>query len=336
MPRSHKTVTDGEFIEIWKRHGGVVKHIVKTLEIGERSVLSRRSNIEKRHGIILDSSVNSRLSRAALKSWDRAEKIGSRIQHEVKNGFALVYSDAHYWPGDKSFAHMAMIRWIKHYKPMTIIDGGDSFDGARISRHAPSGFMEAPSVEEELGYCQEMKAEVEDAAPNKAKLFWCFGNHDSRFAARLAQLAPDYARIEGMDLPDHFKNWQFAWDVHINKIKFPNGTTGPEVVVKHRYKGGIHATHNNTVNAGCTMVTGHQHQLKVTPFSDYNGRRYGVDSGTLSGFGPRHKKFGYAENNPFNWGSGFITLEWRNGLLLPPDIAETYPNGKVYWRGQEL
>ena len=52
------------------------------------------------------------------------------------------------------------------------------------------------------------------------------------------------------------------------------------VVIKHRMKGGIHAAHKNTLHAGTTMVTGHLHSLKVTPFSDYNGTRWGVDTGT--------------------------------------------------------
>jgi hypothetical protein len=49
---------------------------------------------------------------------------------------------------------------------------------------------------------------------------------------------------------------------------------------KHRMKGGIHAAHNNTLHAGTTMVTGHLHSVKVTPFSDYNGTRWDVDTGT--------------------------------------------------------
>jgi hypothetical protein len=37
------------------------------------------------------------------------------------------------------------------------------------------------------------------------------------------------------------------------------------VMVKHRWKGGIHATHNNAVESGVSFCTGHLHSAKVTP-----------------------------------------------------------------------
>jgi hypothetical protein len=97
------------------------------------------------------------------------------------------------------------------------------------------------------------------------------GNHDARFENRLAANAPQYEQVHGFSLKDHFPAWRPCWAVW-------NGST----VIKHRYKGGVHATHNNTVNSGVNIVTGHLHSLKVTPFDDYNGTRYGVDTGTLA------------------------------------------------------
>jgi hypothetical protein len=104
------------------------------------------------------------------------------------------------------------------------------------------------------------------------------------------------------------------------------------VVVKHRWKGGIHATHNNVVNAGLSIVTGHLHALKVTPFSDYTGNRFGVDTGTLAE--PYGEQFGYMEENPANWRSGFIVLTFRDGRLLWPDVAHAFAPGKIEFRGK--
>jgi len=105
------------------------------------------------------------------------------------------------------------------------------------------------------------------------------------------------------------------------------------VVVKHRWKGGIHATHNNTVNSGKSIVTGHLHSLKVTPFADYNGNRFGVDTGTLAEpSGPQFEN--YLEQSPTNWRSGFVVLTFKDGEMLWPEIVHKWADGQIEFRGQ--
>jgi hypothetical protein len=85
--------------------------------------------------------------------------------------------------------------------------------------------------------------------------------------------------------------------------------------------------------SGKTIVTGHLHQLKVTPLSDYNGRRYGVDSGTLADpYGPQFEA--YTEQNPMNWASGFVVLTFKDGRLLPPELVTVMDDGVVAFRGE--
>jgi hypothetical protein len=106
-------------------------------------------------------------------------------------------------------------------------------------------------------------------------------------------------------------------------------------VVKHRYKNGIHATHNNTVSAGVSIVTGHLHSLKVTPFNDYNGERFGVDTGTLADVDGEQFS-NYMELNPNNWRSGFIVLTFNNGHLLWPEVVHVIDKDVIQFRGQVL
>jgi hypothetical protein len=107
-------------------------------------------------------------------------------------------------------------------------------------------------------------------------------------------------------------------------------------MIKHRYAGGVHATYNNTLRAGVSMVTGHLHRLCVTPWSDYNGTRWGVDTGTLSSFGPECQKFTYSEDNPMNWASGFGVLTFDgHGRLLPPELCMVI-DGTAYFRGRAV
>lgn len=316
------TISDSEFIAVWNRHSGYVPGIQAEIKLTTRGVLGRRASIERRHGMVLKSG---KFRPDIAKNRQHVDKIGHRITLTIKDGMAVIFGDSHYWPGDKPVAHKALIKFITKYKPSVIICNGDAFDGARISRHPPTGWANMPDVADELDYCKQMMAEIEEVAPDKAKLIWNMGNHDTRYSARLAQMAPDYVRIHGTDLPDHFEAWNFAWSTQIND----------NVMVKHRWHNGVHATWSNTLKSGVNIFTNHLHRLAVTPMTDYNGRRYGVDCGTLSDFGPTEQKFVYGEDNPFNWGSGFAVATFRRGMLLPPELV-TVQNKIAYFRGEPI
>lgn len=241
---------------------------------------------------------------------------------DVLNGTVLVFSDAHFWPGVRTTAFRALIYMIERLKPTAIICNGDAFDGASISRHARIGWDSKPTVIEEIKACQSHLGEIEDAA-NGAKLIWPLGNHCARFETFLAANAPQFEGVPGFTLKDHFPAWTPCWATEINS----------SVMVKHRYKNGVHATHNNAVNSGRTMVTGHLHSLKVTPFNDYNGIRWGVDTGTLAETdGPQFMD--YMECSPSNWRSGFAVLNFRDGALLWPELVHARPDGRADFRGE--
>lgn len=244
------------------------------------------------------------------------------LKVEIKNGTAIVGSDAHYWPKFVSTAHRAMVHFCEKFQPKVVAMNGDAMDFPGISRHASIGWEKRPTVESEIEAAKQRMGELERAAPN-ARRYWPLGNHDARFESRLAQVAPEYANIHGVHLKDHFPYWHPCWSVLVNN----------DVVIKHRYKGGIHATHNNTLWAGKTVVTGHLHSLKVTPFSDYNGVRWGVDTGTLADpYGPQFEN--YTEQNPTNWRSGFVVLTFKDGQLLDPEIVRVIGERKVSFRGE--
>lgn len=244
------------------------------------------------------------------------------LKEEVRNGTVLIGSDHHYWPNFISTAHKAFVQFCEKFQPKLVIANGDVMDFPAISRHASIGWENRPSVEKEIETAKARLSEIERAAPN-AKRYWPLGNHDARFESRLAQVAPEYANVHGVHLKDHFPYWRPCWSLLINN----------DVVVKHRFKGGIHATHNNTLWAGKTVVTGHLHSLKVTPFSDYNGVRWGVDTGTMADpYGPQFEN--YTEHNPANWRSGFVVLTFKDGKLLDPEIVRVIGERKVSFRGE--
>lgn len=306
------TTSDADFITLFEKHGAA--ETARRIGVHERNVQARRSRLETKIG---------RQIRAPQKTTRLGSDHPGRICFNVKDGIVLVGGDGHYWPGEPSTAHRAFVQFCKTMKPAAVVMNGDAFDGATISRHPPIGWENRPSVEDELEAVQERLGEIE-AAAFKARKVWTLGNHDGRFETRLATVAPEYARVHGFHLKDHFPHWEAAWSCWIND----------DVVIKHRGpKGGVHATHNNTIAAGKTMVTNHLHSLKVTPYDDYNGTRFGVDTGTLAD--PNGPQFlDYSEDNPKNHRSGFAVLTFWRGILMWPEIVAVFDKDHVQFRGE--
>lgn len=305
---------ESDFIQLFETIGA--EETARRLEISVRDVLRRRARLEVKIRRPIKSPFGKNNTRRDL------EEHPARRHLEIENGVVLVGSDAHYWPGIISTAHRAFVRFAERMKPYAIVMNGDELDGATISRHPPIGWEKRPSLIEELNTVKDRLEEIANASKN-SKLHWPLGNHDARYETRLATMAPEYAKIHGVHLKDHFPRWIPSWSVWIND----------EVVIKHRIKNGIHATHNNTVQSGKTTVTGHLHSLKVTPWTDYNGTRWGVDTGALADpWGPQFND--YMEDGPRNWRSGFAVLTFRNGRLMWPEVVHVVDENHVDFRGE--
>lgn len=319
MPRK---VSDEDIITAIRR-GESINAIAKKFGIGRRNFVRRVKTLEARYGITLE---NQHAASGKPRVRIPVPKEGYRSFANIR-GTVLVGSDGHFWPGERSKAFDAFITLLRELKPKMVVMNGDCFDGARISRHAPSGFQTYPEVHEELDAVKERLAEIECYAPKNCPLVFPAGNHDTRFTARLAQAAPEYAKVPGADLADHFPSWQFCWSLWIND----------HTVIKHRWHNGIHSAYNNTVKSGKNIVSGHTHKLHSVMFADYNGVRWGVECGTLSEYSTTSDKFSYTEDNPANQSQGFAVLsfEEKTGMLLEPEFCRVI-NGQAYFRGERV
>ena len=315
------STTDDEFIALWNKFTSV-QALANHLQINVRNIQIRRKRIESKRGIKLVATAKNSPD---AKIFYPAN--GVRATTEIDSGVVLVASDCHYWPDLISTAHRAFVKLVKELKPTICVINGDAFDGASISRHPAGGTWQAlPSVKQELEACQDRLEEIQKAA-GAAQLHFCWGNHDLRFNARLQQQVGDtFKGVMGMNLQEHFPLWRFSMALMIND----------HTMIKHRYHNGIHAIYNNILKSGSSMVTGHLHSLKCTPFTDYRGTRYGVDTGTLSPVDA--DAFTYAEGNPANHRSGFAVLTFHEGRLMPPELCEVIDEeeGLVYFRGQVI
>jgi hypothetical protein len=250
----------------------------------------------------------------------------ARLRVPLRDGTVLIGGDGHYWPGVPAPAHGAFEQFVLDLKPAVIVYTGDAIDGARISRHARIAWEQKPMVHEELQECRVRLGAIANFAGDAQKV-WCLGNHDARFETRIANALPEYEKVKGVHLKDHFPAWEPCWSVHIGG---PRG-----LLVKHRFKGGATAARNNAISAGMSIATGHTHQLGVVPITDYAGTRYGIECGMLGHpMGPQFMD--YTEDNPRNWAMGFIVANFRRGELLWPEIVHVRADGKVEWRGEVL
>lgn len=306
-------IPDGDFMRIFDEIGP--SRLAVKLKQTERNIFYRRQRLEAKYRRQIKSPPHQASTRTGIEH-------PGRVHLDVTDGCVLIGSDAHIWPGPRSPGIKAFIKFAKELKPKAVILNGDVIDLPQVSRHPPIGWQHLPSVKEEIEAAQDILADIEKAT-FKARKVWTLGNHDARMETRLATVAREFVNLYGFSLKDWFPAWEPCWSCWINE----------SVVVKHRYKGGVHATHNNTVSSGKHMVTGHLHSAKVTPYTDYNGTRWGVDTGCLAD--PAHRAFlDYTEDSPLNWRSAFGVLTFRKGVLLQPEIALIRDDNTVDFRGE--
>lgn len=307
--------TDDQFIAAWNEAGGGLALIRDRFGFGSTTAVSnRRLTIERTKGVTLHSSAANSTRHATVKKAN-----SRRIDLTLTDGVILIGSDAHVWPGPLTTAQRAFVWASNHLKPDVVVANGDVFDGAKISRH-PAGIWDQetrPNVKQELEACQNFLGQIR--APRR---MWTWGNHDARFDYQLAAANPQYIGVPGTCLKDHFPEWTFCMAIFVND----------NLVIKHRYANGIHAAYNNALKSGRSIVTGHLHSLKVMPWTDYNGTRYGVDSGTLAD--PTSKQFDYAEEAPTNHRAGFVVITIRDGKLLMPELVQVWDDDHAEFRGE--
>lgn len=313
-------LSEAQFVSEWLRLGGAAAMAsehgidISSVQARRRRLTEKGLHLPTRPAAGYDSRVPAEY-RTDGWTFPREER------PEIDTGTVIVFSDAHYWPGEPTVGHKGLLAVIRKTKPRAVIANGDIFDGVSVSRHDPFGWTSRPSVKQELEVCQERLHEIELAVPKGCELWWNVGNHDIRFERSLATRAPEFVGLMMLRLADHFPAWDMRWSTRING----------NVMVKHRNAGGVHAGYNNAMKGGLTIVTGHTHLLEVKPWGDYNGRRYGVQTGCLADLhGPAME---YHENGPSPACEGFAVLTFRNGKLLPPELCEVI-DGQAIFRGE--
>jgi predicted phosphodiesterase len=314
--------TDDQFIALWRELKSP-KNIAKALGMGERQVFRRRLAIEKRLNIELRSDT-AEVTVAKRKIEQTSGHARRGI--DLEKGRIIVFSDAHFQPDEVTPAYRALLAILKQFKQeiKAVVANGDIFDGSQASRHQRINWAQTPTVKQELEACQEMMTGIEEAVTKNTELIWTLGNHDARFETFLSNSGiTTYEGVVGFSLKDHFPMWKPCWSFWVNE----------DTCIKHRWKGGWTGGRNNTLNGGVNMITGHTHNMSCMPLTDYNGTRWGVQTGTLAN--PLGEQFiHYTEDAPVDWRSGFVMLSWENGRMLMPEMILISGEDEYEFRGQ--
>jgi hypothetical protein len=309
-------VSQDEFIKIWREEGGSAHAVALRLGIADSNVFHRRANLAK-HGIVLQTQKGTNNKRGTNgyghTDWAaEAPAYNPRVNITLRDGYCVLFSDSHFWPGIRSLAFEGLLLVLKELKPKLVISNGDAFDGASISRHDPLGWQKTPKVIEELDATKGFMGEVVRASP-KAEHIFTVGNHDSRFDRRLASEVGEFEDVPGMHLSDHLKEWKFCYGALVNE------DTDPFFAI-HAIRGGMYAPRNNALAAGCSVFTGHLHSQKSIPVTTLLHEWDGVDGGMIADRdGPQ---FSYVASKPTDWREGFAVQRVdKDGLRYPAELA---------------
>jgi glycosyltransferase A (GT-A) superfamily protein (DUF2064 family) len=315
-----KHLDRASFLRAYNESGRSPSRTARALGITERNVAARLQRIEKELGYFVREGRGTQFKA-------RVERSLKPSKLELLNGVVIVGSDAHYWPGEIATGHRAMVELCSILSPDIVVMNGDEFDGAMLSRHAPIGWEDTPMPMAELKTCQMALEEIAEASPNALHL-GTFGNHTIRLDTHLATHAAAVQGVAGTKFEDHFPNWEYRWAFVLNE----------HTLIKHRLRSGVHATWNNTADTHLNIITGHCHAQQVRPrttLSPLNGGTiYGVDAGMLAD--PWGPQFRYMEQGPRNWRAGCAVLTFRNGILMPPELAQVVGPNEVFFRGNVL
>ena len=309
--------TDEEFLSLIEA-SATWAEVAERSGIGLRQIMRRRRNFEAAFGVKLSPG------RPASKFEWHPEA----LQHSYPEPFdAILFGDSHIWPEVfRTPAFKALLIVAGEVKPRVCVDMGDGFDGATISRFPKLAWEKRPSVKEELEANQAFYSEIAAALPKNCRKVRLLGNHDLRWMATLANKVPEFEGIVGFDIAALFPDWHFARSLVLNDT----------LLCLHRFGSGVHAGYSNTVKAGVSTATGHDHKLEARPFTDMRGMRYGIRTGTLADiYGPQ---FEYCEQQPVDWCPGFVVVHFDGSKIYPEPVAVSRDSfrfrGKTYVLGE--
>ena len=132
-----KFLSDLEFITLFEMFNSNPTIMAKNLGLSVRGIQNRRNRLEAHYKQNMDT----------MEIKEMIAPKPARISLGIENGTVIIFSDAHFWPGIKTTAYRGLIWAIQNVEGLkAIINNGDAFDGASISRFPRIGWDSTPSI----------------------------------------------------------------------------------------------------------------------------------------------------------------------------------------------
>ena len=138
MGSHNETCTDMEFIQLWGQLQSATR-MAEHLNIHNRAVHLRRRYIEKKYNMTL--SAKDHRGDMYNKSKPKSFSPLKQVELGMLDGCVIVFSDAHFIPGQRTTAFKGLLWAIEQFKPKAIVCNGDAFDGDRKSTRLNSSHI---------------------------------------------------------------------------------------------------------------------------------------------------------------------------------------------------
>ena len=118
MGSANETCTDAEFIQLWGQHQSATR-VAEHLGISVRATHLRRRWIEKQYNMALPA-----IDHRGVKYDKNKPKSFSplkQIELGMLDGCVIVFSDAHFIPGQRTTAFKGLLWAIEQFKPKAVI-----------------------------------------------------------------------------------------------------------------------------------------------------------------------------------------------------------------------
>jgi len=244
----------------------------------------------------------------------------------------LVFSDAHF-EGHETVSFKIMCEVLKDLlktrQLKCIVANGDIMDMSILSSFAKFHTEIRPkerTVQKEIYDSQAQINRIQkiiDKAKYPIKQLATFGNHETRLSKVAMSWGRAFEDLEAFKISNLFPDWEWAMSHLIDDT----------VMVKHRMRGGIHTSYQNSMRAGIHIVTGHTHQLNYRTFNTYSTSSMSIQTGHLS-----ESYHPYLEDNIANdWNNGFavITIDPKEKTVHPELVQVSNLHRSAFFRGKK-
>ena len=228
--------------------------------------------------------------------------------------------------------HQSVLKFLKDFRPETIIVGGDLIDAESLSKF-PTSLEGRQTLMDDIEAGRKVLADYRKACP-KARIIWVFGNHCARLQRFLRNNAPELENLESLRLEELVGTKELNVEV-LNE--YGDGVNWHDMYAFHGTKTSKHSAYSAKAefeDEGGSGMSGHTHRIGVHIRTDRAGTHGWYEGGCLCRVDPKGAPPSFRGPRQNNWSQGLLVGYAQDGIwnVYPVVITEHkfIWNGKLY------